>query len=305
MPLMKTEQRRWLAVVVCAVALAMVESPARAQQAATAQEQAAPAAAADTQATAPMNGAATEQATPVPQAQEQATATQTVPAAKVGPCKGKHCPKAKKVKKKKEKPPVVTPVTITRGLFTVDGVIGKAALNYRIADLKFIYFYLPGVGTVLVSNNKFAGAVEEQGAFQGQTLKVTAGGHEMELYSDEVILGRTAIVGKGGKNAKPSSAWVALDEEFLLKERFPVVGYGTSGKAPYEWPGSKVNTVAKGADKAAPPIPKVLKPKLELPPCPEMAATGSEQAAGPAMLLNCTPASTKQQGKPKRHSDEP
>jgi len=84
-----------------------------------------------------------------------------------------------------------------------------------------------------------------------------------------------------------------------------VVGYGTSGKAPYEWPGSKVNTVAKGADKAAPPIPKVLKPKLELPPCPEMAATGSEQAAGPAMLLNCTPASTKQQGKPKRHSDEP
>src|SRR5580692_3716405 len=75
------------------------------------------------------------------------------------PDKKHKCPKIKTKPKKKEKPPKVTPAQISRGIFTVDGVIGKAALNYDIPDLKFIYFYAPGIGVVVISDNKFAGSV--------------------------------------------------------------------------------------------------------------------------------------------------
>ncbi len=50
----------------------------------------------------------------------------------------------KKLKVVKEKAPKMTPVVISRGTFTVDGMIGKAELNYNIADLKYIYLYAPG-----------------------------------------------------------------------------------------------------------------------------------------------------------------
>ena len=212
------------------------------------------------------------------------------------PCTGKHCPKlakqpkakkAKKAKKKKERKPEVTPLTVTRGTFTVDGIIGKAALNYKIADLKFLYFYLPGVGTVIVSNNRFDGATEEPGAFSGQSLTVTAGNHEMQLSSDDVILGRTAHLGKGGKkNARPESAWVMLDDGFFLSEKFPVVGYGAVATRPYQWPGSKVSPVQSGV-KDAPPIPKVLKPKLET-MCPVMTPLDTSDGTLPAGAVRST-----------------
>jgi hypothetical protein len=187
------------------------------------------------------------------------------------PCvksKGHKCPKV--AKKKKEKPPKVTPAKISRGIFTVDGVIGKAELNYDIPDLKFIYFYAPGIGAVVVSDNRFPGAVEEKGAFNGHSLKVkVAGDHVMELYSDDILLGKKAVVGKGGKNNnKPESAYVVYDANFTLPSRFPVVGYGNKPDAPYNWPGSKLNFATKGIAADAPSVPIALIPKLATNPCP-------------------------------------
>lgn len=176
--------------------------------------------------------------------------------------------KGKKITIKKEKPPKMTPVSITAGTLTVDGWTGKARLNYDIADLKFIYVYAPGIGTTIVSPSPFAGAKEQTGAFNNGNLTITVDGHPIELSSDKRLLGK-----------KPQSAWVAVDRGFLLPAKFPVFGYGTTTKAPYAWPGSKEAVVAKGAIEA-PPLPPEVRPTLLLTACP----AGMMRPAGPAVL---------------------
>jgi len=176
--------------------------------------------------------------------------------------------KGKKIPTKKEKPPKATPISIAAGTLTVDGWTGKARLNYDIADLKFLYFYAPGVGTTIVSSNPFPGAREQQGAFNDKSLKIIVDGHPIELASDKRLLGK-----------KPQSAWVSVDRGFMLPAKFPVFGYGTTIKAPYTWPGSKEALASKGAVQA-PPLPRDLRPTLLLGACP----AGMMRRAAPAAL---------------------
>lgn len=164
--------------------------------------------------------------------------------------------KGHKLKAKKEKEPRKTPVSIERGTFTVDGVIGKAALNYDIADLKYVYLYVPGEGVVVVSNTPFDGAREQKEAFRENSLKVSVDGHELELSSDKRLLGK-----------KPESAFVLVDRDFKLPSKFPVVGYGTLRKPPYAWPGSKLNEALTGPVQP-PAIPENLMPALAKLKCP-------------------------------------
>lgn len=162
----------------------------------------------------------------------------------------------KKIKVAKVKEPKKIPVSVSRGTMTVDGMTGKAALNYDIADLKFIYLYAPGIGVAIVSNEPFQGAVEQKDAFNQKTLTVTIGEHTLQLASDKLLLGK-----------KPQSAYVMMDRTFTLPSRFPVMGYGTVIKAPYQWPGSKAYTKDALADDAPPP-PADLMPTQLLSPCP-------------------------------------
>jgi hypothetical protein len=163
----------------------------------------------------------------------------------------------KKLHVVKVKEPKMTPVTISRGTFTVDGMIGKAELNYNIPDLKFIYLYAPGIGTLVVSKDPFPGAKEQKNAFDDKTLTVTVVDHKLQIASDKRILGK-----------KPESAYVLVDRGFKLPSKYPVVGYGTVLKAPYTWPGGRENEALTGAFVAPPPIPVNLKPAMLLPPCP-------------------------------------
>jgi hypothetical protein len=165
--------------------------------------------------------------------------------------------KGKKIKVKKEKPPKMTPVSISRGTFTVDGVIGKAALNYEIPDLKYLYLYVPGMGVTVVSNVPFEGAKEQKDAFNGKSLTVTVGGHALEVASDVPLLGKK----------KPTAAFVRLDWDFVMPSQYPVVGYGAVLIRPYRWPGSKANATLTGLV-APPPLPANLRPVQQLPPCP-------------------------------------
>lgn len=175
----------------------------------------------------------------------------------------------KKILVKKERPPKMMPVSIRSGILTVDGWTGKARLNYDIRDLKYLYVYAPGVGIVIVSQNAFPGAKAQAGAFNDQTLRVTADGHTIELWSEKHLLGN-----------KPQDAWVMVDRGSMLPTKFPVFGYGATTKAPYSWPGSKQDTEATGVVKP-PPLPVDVRPTLLLAPCP---AGMMRQAAGPTAL---------------------
>ncbi len=177
--------------------------------------------------------------------------------------------KGKKLHVSKVKPPKMTPVTIARGTFTVDGMIGKAELNYNIPDFKFMYLYAPGIGTLVVSNEPFPGATLQKNAFNEKTLTVTTGDHHLQLASDNNLLGKKTL-----------PAYVLLDRNFVLPTPYPVVGYGGLTKAPYVWPGSHENTELKGAFVKPPPIPVNLQPVLLLTPCP----AGQMRRAAPPVL---------------------
>jgi hypothetical protein len=174
----------------------------------------------------------------------------------------------KKLHALKEKPPKTVSVSIARGTLTVDGMTGKAALNYEIKDLKYVYFYVPGIGTAVVSNDPFPGAVEQKHAFDDKTLTVTLGEHVLQLSSDNRLLGKA-----------PESAFVLVDKNFVVPTKFPVMGYGPIRVAPYAWPGSRNNGELKGSVEA-PPLPVDLRPTLLLQPCPP----GQMRKAGPPVL---------------------
>jgi hypothetical protein len=163
----------------------------------------------------------------------------------------------KKIKVQKEKEPKKIPVNVARGTMTVDGMTGKAALNYDIADLKYIYLYAPGIGVAIVSSEPFPGAVEQKKAFNMGTLTVTIGEHTLQMASEKNLLGK-----------KPESAYVMVDRTFTLPSKFPVMGYGTVRKAPYQWPGSKQNNKEAAIADYAPPPPTDLLPTQLLSACP-------------------------------------
>jgi hypothetical protein len=162
---------------------------------------------------------------------------------------GKGVKGVKQIKQKKEKPPKMIPVTIERGILTVDGWAGKADLNYQISDFKFFYIWSPGLGTVVVSNMIFPGAKFQALAFNGNTLSITANGHQIQLASEKQLLGK-----------KPEGAYVRLDADAPEVSRYPQVGYGASDKPPYAWPGSLADT---HPNPNAPPLPPALKPTIQ------------------------------------------
>jgi hypothetical protein len=164
----------------------------------------------------------------------------------------------KKLRAAKVKEPKMTPVSISRGTFTVDGMIGKAELNYEIPNFKYMYMYAPGIGTLVVSNAAFPGAKEQKNAFNDTTLTVTVGEHKLQVASDKRLLGK-----------KPESAYVLVDRDFNLPSKYPVVGYGVTLKAPYTWPGGRPNGELAGSFVAPPPIPTNLQPVLLQSPCPK------------------------------------
>jgi hypothetical protein len=188
----------------------------------------------------------------------------------------------KKLHAEKVKAPKMTPVSISRGVYSVDGMTAKAALNYDIADFKYLYLFAPGVGIAVVSNEPFPGATAQQRAFDGKVLTVRLGEHLLQIASDKPFL---------GKDARP--AYVLLDRVFTLPSPAPVVGYGSSHAAPYAWPGARPNDQLAGV--AAPPVPTSMLPVQLLQPCPSGQMRPPAPRALPgqtAQVMPCVPIST-------------
>lgn len=149
----------------------------------------------------------------------------------------------KKIHLIKQKVPKPVALAIVHGTLTVDGMTGKAGLNYEISDLKYIYLYAPWVGLTVVSNEAFPGAIKQSGAFDDKTLTVAVGEHTFQLYSDTRLLGK-----------KPEPAFVLVDREYTLPSKSPVMGYGGLRKAPYAWPAAQADVEQKGG-RQIPPLP--------------------------------------------------
>ncbi len=155
----------------------------------------------------------------------------------------------KKLKAEKEKIPKKVPVTIEQGTLTVDGWTGKARLNYEIDDLKYLYIYAPGIGNTVVSTLPFPGATAQKNAFDGKTLTISVGEHQLQIAGEKPLL----------HQKHPVPAYVLVDREYSRESRFPVMGYGPLRRAPYAWP------AAKAVETRAPALPKEVMPVLARP----------------------------------------
>lgn len=173
--------------------------------------------------------------------------------------------RGKKLHAEKVKLPKTTPVTIARGTLSVDGMTARAALNYEIADFKYLYLFAPGIGIAVVSNEPFPGATQRAHGFSGNTLTVAVGEHVLQLETDGKFL---------GKGTRP--AYVLVDRKFTLPSISPEMGYGTTLKPPYSWPGARPNAQLAGA----PPVPADMLPTQLLKPCP----AGQMRRAAPKAL---------------------
>lgn len=162
----------------------------------------------------------------------------------LAPCarKDKECQKKRKALLHRKK----VGMKIENGTLTVDGWTGKARLNYDISEVKFLYISIPGQGTVIASMEQFPNSQPQKSALEGKTLTIkTPGDHLVQIASDDNLVDK-----------KDHVIYVAMDASFTMPGRFPTIGYGSSAKAPYNWPG--VRPLRENESKIsakAPPLP--------------------------------------------------
>ena len=146
-------------------------------------------------------------------------------------------------------------VKVTSGMLTIDGLVAKVQLNYDIHHAGYLYFFMPGEGTVVVSRAKMPDAVRVPDAIQGLTVAFSIDGHHFELTSETPLV--------GGLHEE-HDAYVWLDRNSTELSQTPQFGFGNTLRAPYKWPLS----AAEGKDLYAhfvepPPMPLNLLPKTK------------------------------------------
>lgn len=141
------------------------------------------------------------------------------------------------------------------GVLTVDGMVAKVELNYDIERTGYMYFFVPGVGTAVVSMSPIAGAAKAPNAFDGSTLAFSAGGHAFELSSESNLLSKW-------KEKSKADVYVRLDRSTVAVSRSPQVGFGDTAQSPYVWPLSARESKSKvGYVVPPPPMPASVLPR--------------------------------------------
>ncbi len=141
------------------------------------------------------------------------------------------------------------------GVYSVDGMVGKVRLNYDVQGVGYLYLFMPGVGTALVSLAPSAEAVSVPAGYHDGEITVRVGEHTFN------ITGIESLVNDRGK--EPAVLYVQLDRGAWKLGRTPMVGFGSTIQAPYEWPGAlSVPAVAAEADTPSLPVPASLLPRL-------------------------------------------
>jgi hypothetical protein len=140
---------------------------------------------------------------------------------------------------------------VNDGIFAIDGMVVKVKLNYRIDKAGYMYFFVPGMGTAVVSLSPMPDSVKVKNAFDGSKLTFTAEGHRFELTSTGEIAGK-------------NDAYIHFDHSTVALARLPRMGYGDTTQAPYEWPASRPSPMDKEAHLVQPPaLPSSALPRVE------------------------------------------
>ena len=141
------------------------------------------------------------------------------------------------------------------GVLMVDGMVAKVELNYDIERAGYMYFFVPGVGTAVVSMSPIADAAKVQHAFGGSTLAFSTGGHTFELSSESNLLSKW-------KEKSRADVYVRLDRSTVAVSRSPQVGFGNTTQSPYVWPLSAPESKSKvGYVVPPPPMPTSVLPR--------------------------------------------
>jgi hypothetical protein len=118
-------------------------------------------------------------------------------------------------------------VQVHDGVLAIDGMVAKVQLNYEIQRTGYMYFFVPGMGTAVVSLAPLADTVKVKNAFDGSKLTFVAGGHTFELTSKGNLL---------TKDKSKTDVYVRLDSSTVAVGRYPMMGFGNTTEAPYVWP---------------------------------------------------------------------
>jgi len=149
---------------------------------------------------------------------------------------------------------------VHEGVLTIDGLTAKVRLNYDIHNVGYLYFFIPGTGTAIVSLVKTPDSSLEKGAFRGNTLAFSVGGHSYELTSEGPLM--------GGEKSK-TDAYVRLDRTTPSLDRYPEMGFGTTTRPPYIWPAAKPEpkqtqqTLVEQHIVQPPPLPRDMLPRIQ------------------------------------------
>jgi hypothetical protein len=139
------------------------------------------------------------------------------------------------------------------GVLTVDGLVAQVRLNYDIHDQSYMYVFLPGTGTAIISLSPLPNGERVKDLFRGSKMAFTIDGHSFE------------IVSQGNLSEGATSGYVALDRHTAMIARSPMVGFGMTTRPPYVWPLS--GKPATAADTAySTNLPASMLPRTEATP---------------------------------------
>jgi hypothetical protein len=139
------------------------------------------------------------------------------------------------------------------GVLTIDGMVAKVQLNYEIQHTGYLYFFVPGMGTAVVSLAPIPDAVRVKNAFEGAKLMFSAGGHTFELTGSGNLLTR---------DKTKTDVYVRLDSSTVAMGRYPRMGFGNTAEAPYVWPLSAPATKDRESHFVTPPpLPRSVLPR--------------------------------------------
>ena len=143
------------------------------------------------------------------------------------------------------------------GILTIDGMVAKVQLNYDIQRVGYLYFFVPGMGTAVVSRAPIADAEKVSNAFDGKTLTFVAGGHTFELTSKDSLLAKN--------RDRSTDVYVRVDRSTVTAGRYPRMGFGDVADSPYAWPLSAPAERDREAHVVPPPpLPASVLPQTEV-----------------------------------------